>query len=422
MSATPNLYQEIEDLEVQLDACVSRIRDLEEHVRVEIGQQNEVIHKLRSQLRRTLAAVSELHLPTPGDGPAPPSDEGSGEAEAAVPYAIAGSLPNMEFPAALASDDEADVTFDDPFALILPEPPIEIEEEVEPGAPFVEAESFVGEEETYEEEARTDTPVAEQNAAEPYDEFEEAEPAPEEAAAEEIAGPVAAGEPVEAEPAAEAPAEEEDVEARLGWGQPLNLEAMSGFIIPADAFSSTLDEEPDSASDPVAEAPPSDEKTPEQPKPLSEFDRLLDWSDFEPEAHDEEPAESDVLDTPSGDGMTATRAPSPPTVRQERPVAITRKTPPTDPVAAAIRKGGQDLTVITGIDDEMQIALRRLGVTTLDEIASWHPADAERYAQQLGTVSEREIFDVWVLEAQSALFELFQQRLRTNRFHNLDEI
>lgn len=412
MSAS--MYHAIEDLERQLDACVDRVQNLEAHVRTEIDQQREEMQKLRGQLRRALAAVSETLIMPADDGAQPET----ATASEAGPEAFADLLPgsgDFDTPSALVFDDDPD--FLDPFASVLPEVTYEAEDVQDDAAeaPADALEAPIAEELSVSEFSVEEPPVAQIGFAEEAEYELEAELEASTASEEAGANDDEAEAIVEAEAPANSPA----------WSGPVDPSVMSNFIIPADAFVSEQD---DVSSEPAASAPkverPHAAPPREQPNPLSEFDRLLDWSDFEVEGPDEQPDEP-PSHTSSGDGMTATHAPARPTVRQnrnDRPVTVSRRVPELISAESLEQKIGDDLTVISGIDADMQEALRHIGVISLDEIASWHPADAQRIAAQLGTASDREIFDVWVPEAQSALFDLFQQRLRSNRFHNLDEM
>lgn len=50
------------------------------------------------------------------------------------------------------------------------------------------------------------------------------------------------------------------------------------------------------------------------------------------------------------------------------------------------------------------------GVTSLDEMARWSRADARRVSGFVG-VSEETIMHQWIFEAQSVLFEHYQQQM-----------
>lgn len=87
---------------------------------------------------------------------------------------------------------------------------------------------------------------------------------------------------------------------------------------------------------------------------------------------------------------------------------------PTDAATAdappfAAPEGADALTVITSIDEDLQRALYRAGVTSLDEIARWGRGDARRYALDL-EVSEDLIMGQWVFEAQAALFSQYARQ------------
>ncbi len=360
MSADP-LF---DDLEIQLDACARRIQELEDHTRSEIECQKKEMRKLRSQLRRTIEANAKTHLPDPADEETGTALDGvaldaAADTVAHAPatdYLPAGAAPDTPF----AFVPHKDYVFADPFEAALP------------------ASSTDRHEEVIESAAEIDEPIVE---------------------ADESAGE------------AEWPIAEDEVpDAPPAWEGPFDADPPSNFIIPTEAFSSTFEPEPPPAPvHPFADfALPAEEETVEAPGPLSEFDTLLDWLDFE---SDEAATEAPPLH--AGDGTTAAPTAPSPTPRSGRPVPLAVKhTPSDDKALSETRKDEQNLTIIPGIDDETQAALYRLGVTTLDEIAGWHRSDASCIADELGTVSENEIFDRWVLDAQSALFDLFQPRLR----------
>ncbi|NNF57833.1 MAG: hypothetical protein HKN04_06285, partial [Rhodothermaceae bacterium] len=104
-----------------------------------------------------------------------------------------------------------------------------------------------------------------------------------------------------------------------------------------------------------------------------------------------------------GDGVASEPEPAP-----AAPAAHEADRPPVVPESAPIQ--GDDLTVISGIDEAVQQQLYALGVTKLDEMARWSRADARHISSAVG-VSEQTIMHQWIFEAQSALFELYQQQL-----------
>ncbi len=77
-----------------------------------------------------------------------------------------------------------------------------------------------------------------------------------------------------------------------------------------------------------------------------------------------------------------------------------------EPAAAAPPAGADRLTAIPSIDEAMQTALYAAGVTTLDEIARWSRTDARRISAEVA-VSEDTIMNLWIFEAQAALFQSF---------------
>ena len=77
------------------------------------------------------------------------------------------------------------------------------------------------------------------------------------------------------------------------------------------------------------------------------------------------------------------------------------------PTPDAIPEGADDLTVISTVDADIQHALYKAGVTSLDEIARWSRTDARRIAH-IVQISEETILNQWVFEAQSALFQSFK--------------
>lgn len=81
---------------------------------------------------------------------------------------------------------------------------------------------------------------------------------------------------------------------------------------------------------------------------------------------------------------------------------------------------GEDLTILTVVDGPMQERLYALGITTIEAIARWSRSDARRIADQLTHTSEEDIMDRWVFEAQSILFERYQDELRGQRQQRLN--
>ncbi|HWJ70115.1 MAG TPA: hypothetical protein VNS79_08720 [Sphingobium sp.] len=81
----------------------------------------------------------------------------------------------------------------------------------------------------------------------------------------------------------------------------------------------------------------------------------------------------------------------------EQPIAW----PARDPAAPASRDApGDDLTVINGIDVEIALRLRGLGVTRFAQIAAWMPEDIERIDSAMGAFRGRLIRDEWIAQAR----------------------
>ncbi|CAN5473140.1 hypothetical protein BH23BAC4_BH23BAC4_02390 [soil metagenome] len=101
----------------------------------------------------------------------------------------------------------------------------------------------------------------------------------------------------------------------------------------------------------------------------------------------------------------------PAAIRTESDDASPAPAQPQPPATAIAKENAKDdLTVISGIDSLLQEELAKIGVHTLDEIARWSRADARRVAIEL-EVSEADIMNRWIFEAQSALFERYQEAL-----------
>ncbi|HLA63924.1 MAG TPA: hypothetical protein VK610_05830, partial [Rhodothermales bacterium] len=78
--------------------------------------------------------------------------------------------------------------------------------------------------------------------------------------------------------------------------------------------------------------------------------------------------------------------------------------------APAAPPDADDLTVIRGIDAEIQQKLYAAGVYHLDEMARWSRADARRISGAVG-IPEETITHEWIFEAQSVLFDSYQQQM-----------
>jgi len=66
--------------------------------------------------------------------------------------------------------------------------------------------------------------------------------------------------------------------------------------------------------------------------------------------------------------------------------------------------------VISSITEETQRQLYNIGVTKLDEMARWSHSEARRVSSQVN-VSEETIMHQWIFEAQSVLFDSFQDKM-----------
>ena len=86
--------------------------------------------------------------------------------------------------------------------------------------------------------------------------------------------------------------------------------------------------------------------------------------------------------------------------------------PPVAPESNPIAADGEhdDLTVISSISEETQQLLYDVGITKLDEMARWSRADARRVSSQVN-ISEETIMHQWIFEAQSVLFDSFQDKM-----------
>jgi len=82
-----------------------------------------------------------------------------------------------------------------------------------------------------------------------------------------------------------------------------------------------------------------------------------------------------------------------------------------DGQAAPTPADAEDLTVLSGVDAGRQADLYRLGVRSVDDVARWTRADARRVAAALDGLSEDDLMNGWVFEAQSILFAQYQRQL-----------
>jgi predicted flap endonuclease-1-like 5' DNA nuclease len=81
----------------------------------------------------------------------------------------------------------------------------------------------------------------------------------------------------------------------------------------------------------------------------------------------------------------------------------------------AVPPGAEALTILPAVDDARQAVLYRLGVRTIEDVARWSRMDARRIAAALEGVSEDDIMNDWVFEAQSILFDRYQRDLGGRR-------
>ena len=157
--------------------------------------------------------------------------------------------------------------------------------------------------------------------------------------------------------------------------------------------------------DPFADAAASTPAREDAPSfaPVAFFDPATEKPTPEPPAPPQSPsfaAADSFADDVSGDGAAAE-----PNAAEAPAEASSAKE------EAAPGTGDDSLLLISSIDEPLQKQLQELGVNTLDEIARWSRTDARKYAGQL-QVSEQEIMNRWIFEAQSALFERYQQQMR----------
>ncbi|MEM8600958.1 MAG: hypothetical protein AAGF99_13650 [Bacteroidota bacterium] len=141
----------------------------------------------------------------------------------------------------------------------------------------------------------------------------------------------------------------------------------------------------------------------------------LQWQSFDfaaseaasPAADDAEIVGGDFA-APSGDSV----APPLPSFASFDSLTGPAEPAPSAPAPAApVRPPDADiLSKISGIDDDLEAQLYAMGVTKLDQIARWSRTEARRVAQELG-LRPQVVMDQWVFEAQSVLFDQYQQQL-----------
>ena len=136
-----------------------------------------------------------------------------------------------------------------------------------------------------------------------------------------------------------------------------------------------------------------------------------------------QPVDLEILKQPTtlGSDLASEAPPSTPAPESEtqespeqvtQPAASLREDRPPAPENAASPQNtsGDDLTRIQGVDADMQRKLHGIGVTKLDQIARWSRADARYVSGELG-VPEEKVRTQWVFEAQSLLFDQYQEQL-----------
>lgn len=87
-----------------------------------------------------------------------------------------------------------------------------------------------------------------------------------------------------------------------------------------------------------------------------------------------------------------------------------------EPAPPARPQGAEDLTALPSVSEKQERALYDVGLHTVEDIARLSRADARRISRALGgNISEDDIMNVWVFEAQSVLFERYQNELHLRR-------
>ena len=205
----------------------------------------------------------------------------------------------------------------------------------------------------------------------------------------------------------------------------------------------TLANEPAARSEPVSPPaqPPADTEAVESPTPTTPVIEQMvispsgDSISVEPspvvhtEPVDAAPTSGAILDAASRQtGEPTFEAPQPSTPVQSQPTQEPVSQPGSEPTQpstptredrppAASENGTtgtdvqrDDLTVISSITEETQRQLYNIGVTKLDEMARWSRGEARRVSSQVN-VSEETIMHQWIFEAQSVLFNSFQDKM-----------
>lgn len=393
--------QELEQLQMNLDAKGRQIDGVQGQLRYQLKRHEDEIDELRNQLReavevfaaaalpaaRPSAPALEAHTPPPAAEPersappkpaAPPAPEPSSTPEPAANIETPAFAPLGE----LLKDDHE--LLDDLFS------GTDLDSENEPPAPAPFA------------PARSVTPSA----------------------------PPPRPEPAPAQPT---PVEPEDAETPSFPSIP--EEVVAEQLETRDDFEFVEIDPPASVplgTEAVEAAAPSQPETSLEDD-LIEIDSVAAWP-AEPTAAEPVPSHSgDGQSTSSFDDPFADSAavfhPEAATDLDSATLEVPPTNPRTDPLAAELtaveedlhtENVREDLTAISSVDDETQEKLYALGITEIEEIARWTRADARRMATQLADVSEEDIMDRWVFEAQSILFERYQDELREQREQHLN--
>ncbi|MCH7639891.1 MAG: hypothetical protein IH855_10600 [Bacteroidetes bacterium] len=106
--------------------------------------------------------------------------------------------------------------------------------------------------------------------------------------------------------------------------------------------------------------------------------------------------------------------PGPEPAQPDAPTSEDRPTAASENGTASPDLPRDDLTVISSISEETQQQLYDIGITKLDEMARWSRADARRVGGQVN-VSEETIMHQWIFEAQSVLFDSFQDKMASKQ-------
>ncbi len=160
---------------------------------------------------------------------------------------------------------------------------------------------------------------------------------------------------------------------------------------------------------------PAEDTHPASPAPAQAPRSVLDAgslytgdSKFDPpgEPFDAEPVAEQAPEPRPNPGLNAAAesAAESESTREDRPPVAPENAP------ANPEQQRDDFTIISSISGEIQQRLYDIGVTKLDEMARWSRADARRVAGRVD-ISEETIMNQWIFEAQSSLFDRFQDKM-----------